>query len=363
MVKVIWQLGEIPADWKKAFTVLIHKKGDTADPSNFRPITLESVPLKIFTSCLRDSMFAFLKANGFIEHQIEKGFLPNISGTFEHTAQMANIINTARIKQKSLVIIVLDLKNAFGEVQHNLIPEGLKYHHIPTHIQLLIHIGLYSHFQTSIITSSFQTPYIALGRGVLQGDCLSPITFNLCFNTFIRYISDNKFKQFGVATSAIHPGHWFEFADDAAVIASLEQENQILLNHFTRWCTWASMVIRVDKCSTFGIKKSQTSSTQYLPKLLINQTKVPTVEDGKSFTYLGRIFNISMNNIDHKSEVLELVINLMCKVDKIPCHLRNNLQLYQGFLPSKIAWHFTIADSSKTGVTENIDNLVSQYIP
>ena len=51
-----------------------------------------------------------------------------------------------------------------------------------------------------------------------------------------------------------------------------------------------SMIIRVDKCSTFGVEKSQTSSTQYLPKLLINQAKVPTVENGKSFKHLGRDF-------------------------------------------------------------------------
>ena len=114
--KVIWQSGEIPADWKKACTVLVHKKGDTEDPSNFRPITLVSVPVKIFTSCLRDSMFAFLKANDFIDNEIQKSFLPKISGTFEHTAQMANVINPARIKQRSLAITLLDLKNAFGEV-------------------------------------------------------------------------------------------------------------------------------------------------------------------------------------------------------------------------------------------------------
>ena len=56
----------------------------------------------------------------------------------------------------------------------------------------------------------------------------------------------------------LHPTHWFQFADDAAVITGLE--NEILLNHFTRWCTWAGMKIRVDKCSTFGIKKAATSS-------------------------------------------------------------------------------------------------------
>ena len=87
----IWVSGEILAEWKKACTVLAHNKGDTPDPANFRPITLESIPLKIFTSCLRES---------FIEHKIQKGFLPQLTGTFEHTAQMANVINTARIKQK-----------------------------------------------------------------------------------------------------------------------------------------------------------------------------------------------------------------------------------------------------------------------
>ena len=105
---------------------------------NSMPITLESIPLKIFTSCLRDSMFAFLRANCFIEHKIQKGFLPQLTGTFEHTAQMANVINTARIKQKSLVITLLDLKHAFGEVHHNLIPSVLRYHQVPDHIQMLI---------------------------------------------------------------------------------------------------------------------------------------------------------------------------------------------------------------------------------
>ena len=353
--------GNPPGEWKKACSVLAHKKDDTSDPANFRPITLESIPLKILTSCLRDSMFAFLKANDFIEHKIQKGFLPQLTGTFEHTAQMANVINTARIKQKSLVITLLDLKNAFGEVHHNLIPSVLRYHHIPDHIQMLIR-SLYSNFQTSIITDSFQTPFIKVGRGVLQGDCLSPLTFNLFFNTFIRYISDQKFKQFGFSTSSLLPIHWFQFADDAAVITGLENENQILLNHFTRWCTWANMIIRVDKCSTFGIRKSSTASMQYLPKLFINQVTVPTVNIGKSFKYLGRFFNFSMDNFDHLSEVLQLVTDLMRKLDDIPCHPKNKLLLYHRFVLSKLSWHFTIADLGNTRVTENIDNLVSKYI-
>ena len=116
----------------------------------------------------------------------------------------------------------------------------------PTHIQGLIR-SLYTDFQTSIITNSFRTPFITLGRGVLQGDCLRPLTFNLCLNTFIQYISNRKFQQFGFSLGSLLPTSWFQFADHAAVITSLENENQLLLNHY--------IIIRVDKYSTFAKRK------------------------------------------------------------------------------------------------------------
>ena len=36
--------------------------------------------------------------------------------------------------------------------------------------------------------------------------------------------------------------------------------------------------------------------------------------------------------------------------------------LYHRFAFSKLSWHFSIVDISKTWVVENIDNLVSRYI-
>ena len=110
-------------------------------------------------------MYSFLTANNFIEHNIQKGFTPNLSGTMEHTAQMANIINKARIKQRSLVITLLDLKNAFGEVHHNLIQFVFGYHHIPNLMNNLIK-SLYTEFKTFVITSEFRTHFIHAGRGV-----------------------------------------------------------------------------------------------------------------------------------------------------------------------------------------------------
>ena len=242
IIRVLWTTGHVPSEWKKACTVLVYiKKGSIDDPANFRPITLECVPLKIFTSCLRDALFSFLKQNKFIEHEIQKGFTPNISGVLEHTSLMAHIINKARIKQRSVVVTLLDLKNAFGEVHHNLIIKAMDYHHIPAHFQDLVS-NLYTDFLTSIITNNLRSPAIPVKRGVLQGDCLSPLIFNLCRNTFIQLVKQDKYKQLGFSPHdgndrLFNPVHWFQFADDAAVVTSDERANQFLLNY--------NMIIRV----------------------------------------------------------------------------------------------------------------------
>ena len=324
LIHEIWLSGTVPTEWKKACTILIHKKGNTNDPSNFRPITLESIPLKVFISCLRNAMCSFLASNNFIEHSIQKGFTPNLSGTLEHTAQMADIINKARIRQRSIVITLLDLKNAFGEVHHNLIQSVLDYHHIPDHIKFVIK-SLYTDFQTSIITSEFCTPFISVGRGVLQGDCLSPLLFNMCFNTFIQHIKAEKYRQFGFSFKLLNPIHWFQFADDAAVVTGQESENQHLLNRFSIWCQWSNMIIRVDKCSTFGIKKAISKSVQYLPKLIINNKLIPTTKIGEAFQYLGRYFDFNMSNDNHKMELTKLINELMTDIDSKPLHPRNKL--------------------------------------
>ena len=39
----IWLSGKVPLEWKKACTILIHKKSSNSDPANFRHITLEPV--------------------------------------------------------------------------------------------------------------------------------------------------------------------------------------------------------------------------------------------------------------------------------------------------------------------------------
>ena len=122
------------------------------------------------------------------------------------------------------------------------------------------------------------------------------------------------------------------------------------------------MFIRVEKCSTFGIKKTLTKSVQYLPKLLINNQVIPKINIGEAFQYLGRYFSFNMSDEQHKSELTSLVEDLMADIDSKPIHPKNKILLYSRYLLSKLSWHFTVSSLSKTWVIENIDTKVNSYI-
>ena len=69
-----------------------------------------------------------------------------------------------------------------------------------------------------------------------------------------------------------------------------------------------------------------------------------------------------MSNENHKIKLLSLFMSLLKDIDGLPLHPKNKLILFHKYVLSKVSWHFTVADLSRTWVIENIDNLVSKYI-
>ena len=104
---------------------------------------------------------------------------------------MSHLINHARQKQRSLIVTLIDLKNTFGEVHHELICAVLCFHHIPRSIEKFI-LHLYDGFHISVAVNGFIMDPIPVQREVLQGDCLSPLIFNMCVNTLITMIDREK---------------------------------------------------------------------------------------------------------------------------------------------------------------------------
>ena len=117
-----------------------------------------------------------------------------------------------------------------------------------------------------------------------------------------------------------------------------------------------------DSLNQQEIKKEATKSTQYLPKLFIRNELVPRVKIGESFCYLGRYFDFHMTDEDPKSEINDTLNNMLKEIDELPLHPKNKILLYNRYLLSKISWHFTVSDITKTWVNENLDNIACKYI-
>ena len=100
----------------------------------------------------------------------------------------------AKRHQRTILVTLLDLRNAFGEVSHDLISPVLSYHHIPTQISDLIKL-IYADYSISKSVCGQLTPPILVKREVLQGDPGSPLLFNLCSNPLMKVLVKQAYQQ------------------------------------------------------------------------------------------------------------------------------------------------------------------------
>ena len=107
---------DVPPLWKEARTILICKKGSTADVSNFRPIALMSCVYKLLMGVIAKRLTTWaIDANILSSEQ--KSARPT-ERCYEHTYILQSLIGDARRNQKNVFLAWLDLSNAFGSLPH-----------------------------------------------------------------------------------------------------------------------------------------------------------------------------------------------------------------------------------------------------
>ena len=183
----------------------------------------------------------------------------------QHTETLAHILSDTKRAQRAVTVVLLDLKNAFGSVHHNLIRASLQYHHLPS-IFLQLFNSVYNESYISIAVNKLWTAPVRVDRGVLQGDRSSPILFNLCFNSLLVVLTKPEYTSLGCYTRAMHNSQarsWLQFVDDAAIVASSVKNAQCLLNLFQAWCSWSGLEVRHDKCISLSMMKKTININKF----------------------------------------------------------------------------------------------------
>ena len=359
-----WRSRRIPECWKRSATILIYKKGDTSDPGNFRPITLQAVWYKILASLMKTRLYAFLDSNDYLDKKKQKGFWPKQDGVDEHTEMLTHIMRDSKKHSRGLVVTLLDLKNAFGEVNHNLIRAALAFHHVPDSFVQLFN-NIYSEASTSISIGNKRTKNIPVNRGVLQGDPCSPLLFNLCFNTLMLTLNKPDLNKLGTIwgpKESMFQCSWLQFADDAAIISNSVKNTQQLLDIFKAWCEWSGMIIRLDKCCTFGMLKIDGHYQQYEPAIFLNHGRIPTVAIGSSFTYLSKIFNFEMKKKEAKEQLLTRLRKLLKITSDLPIRPQLKLNILKRYIYSNLIDDLKKYAFGATWIRQNMDSECCSHV-
>jgi hypothetical protein len=108
---LIFKTGKFPAIWNTSLLVLLNKKGDKLDPTNYRGISITFNLGKLFNRIIHNRLYNFIYQNNLVnENQI--GFKKN-SRTYDHIFTLKSAIDHCKQKGKKVYAAFIDLKKGF----------------------------------------------------------------------------------------------------------------------------------------------------------------------------------------------------------------------------------------------------------
>lgn len=292
---------DLPIDWRTARVVPVHKKGDIALITNYRPISLTSSCCKILEHIVANYIIKFLTDNNILsssQHGFRKGF-----STVTQLTTVIHSFASVLDKPGQTDVIFLDFQKAFDLVSHEKLLCKLKYIGLPSFIINWISAYLSNRTQ-SVSIDGHHSRSLPVTSGVPQGSVLGPLLFLIFINDIVNVITE--------------PVQIRLFADDCILYHEVVcREDQELLNtnlhNVHSWCKQWDMKLNETKTVYMHITK-KIHKRQFSYSLPSN----PLVQVNE-YKYLGVTIT---NNLSWNSHIANICASSFRKL----CILRHKLK-------------------------------------
>ena len=240
-----FQTSSVPKDWKSAnITAIFKNKGKKSEPSNYRQVSLPSIPGKIFETFIKDSIVHHLETNNLLNSS-QHGFRPGRSCT-TNLLEFLEVVTTKIDEGKSMDLLYLDFTQAFDKVPRKRLIMKLKAHGIQGKILQWI-VDWFSCRKQRVVLNGEVSDWEESKSGVPQGSLLGPV----CFTVYNNDI-DEAVINIDVAK---------KFADDGKGAHAINGPNdqmvlQQSIDNLDEWCLKWGMSFNTSKCKIIHVGRN-----------------------------------------------------------------------------------------------------------
>ena len=290
--------GKFTNIWKSSNVIPIPKKGDSSDPSNFRPVSLLSNIAKLQERIVFKNVYNFLMENDLL-YKYQSGFLPNHSTTYQLVDIYHHICQTFDNNQFSCMVFC-DVSKAFDRVWHKGLIFKLK--QLGLEGELLQWISDYlNDRKQKVVIRDCSSSLRRVNAGVPQGSVLGPLLF-------LVYVNDISESLLSLTRL---------YADDSSLFYSATNINDIegIINHDLRIIVnWAAQwLINFNPLKTVAILFTLKLLEQQ-PQIMFDGTPIKFVKEhkhlGLTFSNNGQWHSHIDNIISSTSKVLGIMRKL-----------------------------------------------------
>ena len=185
-------IGYTPKQWRESTMIFIPKigKADYKDPGSFRPITLTSFLFK----ALERVVLWHLNATHFKDKPMINSQFAFLRGRSTEAALSRTIdkIESAIHRNRQAMAVFLDIKGAFDNVNHEAALKAMRTRGIDE--QLIQWYGQYLTQRVVSATLTGVTMTKKITRGTPQGGVLSPVIWNIVFESLLKRMGKAVFS-------------------------------------------------------------------------------------------------------------------------------------------------------------------------